>query len=71
MSKQDPRPEKSNHDAAALLAAEHKKRIEQRTTNNLQLVSAALTNPRASMRERRQRAEQMAREAMQRLRERS
>ena len=69
MSKKKAKPDPKIVDVAELLAQEHKHRIEKRTQENLQIVSAALTDPQMTMRQRRQRAEQMAIQAMRRLRQ--
>lgn len=51
-----------------LLASEHQKRVQQRTRENLHLVAAALTDPKDPIQERRRKAEEMALEAMRKLR---
>jgi len=64
MSEQDINKDKVKQ----LLSDRGKQRSQQRTQDNLHLVSAALTDKKDHMRDRRKKAEEMALEAMRRLR---
>lgn len=66
MSKQN-----DHSDVARILAEQRRIRGEQELQTNLHLVAASLQDRELSMRERRQRAEMMARDAFRRLRSKS